>query len=413
MSSAHFPIASENARAMKNPDAIVIGSGPNGLSAAVTLAQAGHSVVVYEAEGTIGGGVRTAELTLPGFHHDICSCVHPMAAGSPYFSQLNLERFDLRWIHPEIACAHPFDDGTAAALHNPFTENTNQFGADAEPIRKLLGPFVKSWPDISKAALGPLRFPSHPFLMARFGWNAQRSAKKVAKAFSTRNARGVLAGMAAHSALPLDQPLSGGFGLILWITCYAIGWPFAAGGSQSIATALSALLRSLGGQIATGSRVKDLRELPQARTILCDLTPRQFLEIAAPQISSADRRSLQKYRYGPGSFKIDWALDAPIPWTAEVCCRAGTVHVGGTFEEIAESESAPWNGRHADRPFVLVPALCLRSKPCARRQTHCLGVLPRPECKHLRYARAHRSPNRTLRAWLPRTHPRPLREISR
>jgi phytoene dehydrogenase-like protein len=339
---------------MKNPDAIVVGSGPNGLAAAVTLAQAGHSVMVYEAEDTIGGGSRTAELTLPGFHHDICSSVHPMAAGSPYFTELSLEKFGLRWIHPEIACAHPFDNGDAAALNNPFLQNTDQFGPDAKPIRQLLGPFIKSWPDVSKSALGPLRIASHPVLMARFGWNAIHSAEKTAKAFSTKKARGVLAGMAAHSVLPLDRPMSGGFGFILWITCYAVGWPFAAGGSQSIANALSAMLKALGGEIATGSRVQDLRALPRARAVLCDVTPRQFLRMAGAQISAAERRAFEKYRYGPGSFKMDWALAAPIPWTAEACRRAGTIHIGGTFEEIAESESAVWQGNHAERPFVLV-----------------------------------------------------------
>jgi phytoene dehydrogenase-like protein len=353
------------------PDAIVIGSGPNGLAAAITIAQAGHSVVVYEAEDTIGGGARSAELTLPGFLHDICSCVHPMAAGSPFFKELNLEKFGLRWIHPEIALAHPFDDGDAAGLKNPFAENAGQFGEDAKAIRELLGPIVESWSEVSKDVLGPRQFPNRPFFMARFGWNALQPASKTAKRFSTKKARGVLAGMAGHSILPLDRWVSGGFGLILWTTCYAVGWPFAAGGSQSIVNALVALLESLGGEVVTGSRVTSLRDLPPARAILCDVTPRQFLKIGGEQIASSEKHQLEKYRYGPGSFKLDWALDAPIPWTSPVCRRAGTLHLGGTFEEIAESESAPWNGEHAERPFVLVaqPSLFDPSRAPEGKQT--------------------------------------------
>jgi phytoene dehydrogenase-like protein len=355
----------------KNPDAIVIGSGPNGLAAAITIAQAGHSVVVYEAQDTIGGGTRSAEVTLPGFVHDVCSCVHPMALGSPFFKQLNLEKFGLRWIHPEIAIAHPLDGGEAAAVNNPFTENLGQFGDDAEAIRSLLGSVVDSWEDISPDIFGPPGVPSHPFLMARFGWNAIRSARKIANKFTGTKTRGVLAGMAAHSMLPLDWSVTGGFALIFWATCYALGWPFAAGGSQSITNALVALLKSLGGEVVTGSRVSSLRDIPAARAILCDVTPRQFLEIGGGQIADSERRQLEKYKYGPGSFKVDWALDSPIPWASPACRRAGTVHIGGTFEEIAESEAAAWNGKHADRPFVLAaqPSLFDPSRAPAGKHT--------------------------------------------
>lgn len=339
---------------LSSPDAIVIGSGPNGLAAAITLAQAGRSVIVYEAEDTIGGGARSAELTLPGFVHDICSCVHPWAVGSPFFRKLNLEKLGLRWVFPEIALAHPLDDGNAAAIGNPFERNLEQFGEDAKTIRGLLEGMVEAWPELSKEILGPPHIPNHPFKMAMFGWHAIQSAAKVASKLRTKNARAVLAGMAAHSALPLDKSVTGGLGLILWATCYAIGWPFAAGGSQSLTNALVALLKSSGGEVVTGRRIKSLVDLPRARAVLCDITPRQFLAIGGEKISASERRQFEKYRYAAGSFKMDWALAAPIPWKAAECRRAGTVHVGGTFEEIAESESAAWKGATSERPFVLV-----------------------------------------------------------
>lgn len=335
-------------------DAIVIGSGPNGLAAAITLAQAGCSVIVYEAEDSLGGGARSAELTLPGFVHDICSCVHPMAAGSPFFRELNLEKFGLRWIFPEIAMAHPFDDGDAALIGNPFERNLEQFGKDAKAIRGLLEGMVQSWPEISQEILRPPHIPNHPLKMAMFGWLAIQSACKVARRFQTKKALAVLAGMAAHSVLPLDKRVTGGFGLILWATCYAVGWPFAVGGSQSLTNALVALLKSLGGEVVSGTRISSLTKLPKARVVLCDVTPRQFLAIGGAKIATSERRQLERYRYGPGSFKMDWALDAPIPWRSVDCRRAGTVHVGGTFEDIAESESAVWTGAVSERPFVLV-----------------------------------------------------------
>ena len=336
------------------PDAIVIGSGPNGLAAAVTLARAGRSVIVYEAKETIGGGARSAALTLPGFVHDVCSCVHPMAVSSPFFKELDLEKFGLRWIQPEIALAHPFDDGDAAAVHGPFADNMEQFGDDATRMRRSLGPFVDAWGELAKYVLGGKRFTARPFFMARFGWNSILSADKMASKLSTKKARSVLAGMAGHSVLPLKQAVSGGFGMILWITAYAAGWPFAAGGSQAISDALAGLLKSLGGEIVTGRPVESLRDLPAARAVLCDVTPRQFLKIGGEKISAAERRAFEKFRYSPGSFKIDWALSEPIPWKAPACRRAGTVHVGGTFEEIAASERAAWEGAQAERPFVLL-----------------------------------------------------------
>jgi phytoene dehydrogenase-like protein len=355
----------------QNPEAIVVGSGPNGLAAAVTIARAGHSVVVYEAEDTIGGGARTAELTLPGFLHDVCSCVHPMAAGSPFFKQLNLAEFGLRWIQPEIAMAHPFDDGDAAAISNPFEQNISQFGEDARAIKDLLGPSIKSWNEMSDFVLRPPSFPKHPFAMARFGWNAIQPASRIAARFRTKKARAVIAGMAAHSILPLDNYITGGFGAIIWITSYAAGWPFAAGGSQSITNALTALLKSLGGEVITKHAVGSLRDLPASRAVLCDVTPRQFIKIGGDQVEPSERRRLERYRYGPGVFKMDWALDAPIPWTAEACLRAGTVHIGGTFEEIAQSEREAWIGTYAERPFIILaqPSLFDPSRAPAGKHT--------------------------------------------
>ncbi len=337
-----------------NYDAVVVGSGPNGRAAAVRLAQAGKSIAVYEAEQTIGGGARSAELTLPGFVHDICSAVHPMAVSSPFFRTLPLDRFGLRWIQPDAPLAHPFDDGTAAVLARSLDESLMQFGEDADAVRSLIRPLVKSWEQLAEAVLGPPRIPRHPLALAHFSLNAFRPAMKLARSkFKTERARAVFAGMAAHSMLPLEQVLSGAFGLLMWATCHSVGWPFAAGGSQSLSNALADLLRSLGGEIFIGHRVKILSELPQARAVLCDITPRQFLQIAGGKISERERRALQKYRYGPGVFKADWALDGPVPWNASECARAGTVHIGGTLEEIAESEYAPMAGKIVERPFVL------------------------------------------------------------
>jgi phytoene dehydrogenase-like protein len=362
---------------MTHPDAIVVGSGPNGLAAAITIAQAGHSVRLYEAADAIGGGTHSAELTLPGFVHDICSCVHPMGVSSPFFKSLDLEKFGLRWIFPEVALAHPFDHEDAAALSNPFAHNVHQFGDDEQAVWQLLGPFIESWGELTNYVLGGARFPRRALFLAKFGWNTLQSATKIAQGLVTEKARGVLAGMAGHSLLPLEQAVSGGFGFILWITAYAAGWPFAAGGSQSIANALAALLKSLGGEIVTGSAIKNLHDLPAARAVLLDVTPRQLLQIAGKQISRGERLRLQKYRYGPGAFKMDWALDAPIPWKSDACRKAGTVHIGGTFEEIARSERAAWSNAPAEKPFIILAQPTLFDPSRA------------PAAKHIAWAYCH------------------------
>lgn len=359
-----------NAPSPGTPDAIVIGSGPNGFAAAVTLAQAGLSVVVYESEDTIGGGTRTAQLTLPNFQHDVCSSVHPMAVSSPFFQALDLKQFGLRWVFPEAALAHPLPDGDTAVIANPFDANLAQFGPDAPAIRNLLAPLVESWPDISREILAPVHVPRHFAKLARFGWNALQPAGRIATQFKMEKARAVFAGLAAHSMLPLDRWLSSATALVLWAAAYAAGWPFAAGGSQSIAAALAKSLESLGGRIITRCRITALDELPSSRAVLCDVTPRQFLAIAANRVSGSERRTFTNYRYGPGVFKLDWALDGPIPWNSPACSRAGTVHIG-SFEEIAASESRAWTGPPSERPFVLLaqPSLFDPSRAPAGKHT--------------------------------------------
>jgi phytoene dehydrogenase-like protein len=339
-------------------DAVVVGAGPNGLAAAITLAQAGCSVLLAEARGTVGGASRSAELTLPGFLHDTCSAIYPLTVGSPFFRSLPLERHGLRWIQPPLSLAHPFDDGTAAVLSQDWEETGASFGepADARAWRRLFEPFVRSWWDLADAALGPLRLPvpRHPFLMARFGLRGLRSAVSLAGRFRGFRARALFAGIAGHSFLPLERIPTASFGLILGASGHAVGWPQPAGGAQRIPDALAAILQGAGGTIRTGWTVKSLHELPRARMVLLDLTPAQLLRLGGTRWPTGYRRRLERYRYGPGVFKIDWALDAPIPWRAEACHRAGTVHLGGRLEEIAAAERASWTGSRPERPFVLL-----------------------------------------------------------
>jgi len=336
-------------------DAIVIGSGPNGLAAAITMAQAGRSVLLVEGQQTIGGATRSEEITLPGFVHDVCSAVHPMGVVSPFFRTLPLQQHGLEWVHPSAPLAHPLDDGSAVVVERSVEDTAQNLGADAGQYTKIFGGLVSQWPKLESFLLGPLGFPRHPLIAALFGLRGMRSASTVARSlFHGERARALFAGHAAHSMLPLERVPSAAFGFVLGITAHVVGWPFARGGSQNIANALASYFRSLGGTVVTGQSVQSLDELPAARTVLCDVTPRQLLSMSQARLPQSFQHSLERYRYGPGVCKLDWALDAPIPWTAKECGRAGTVHIGGTLEEIAESERAPWQGEHAQRPFVLL-----------------------------------------------------------
>lgn len=333
----------------------MIGSGPNGLAAAVTLARAGRSVRVLEAQDTIGGGTRSLALTRPGFVHDVCSTVHALAVLSPFLQTLPLDAHGLAFAHPATPFAHPFDDGSAAVVERSVDATAAALGgADARAYRDLFAPFVRRAGDLMVALLGPLGV-RHPFLMARFGSAAIRSASGLARGrFTDERTRALFAGAAAHSMVPLDYAATAGYALGLIVAAHAVGWPVARGGSQAVADALASYLRSLGGEIETGVRVESLAQLPAARAVLCDVTPRQFLAIAGDRVPPAYRRRLERYRYGPGVFKMDWALDAPVPWRAAACRRAGTIHLGGTLAEIVASERDAWEGRVAERPYVLV-----------------------------------------------------------
>ena len=340
---------------MPNPDAIIVGSGPNGLAAAIVLARAGRSVRVYEAQPAIGGGVRSGELTLAGFVHDLCSAVHPFAVASPFFRSVALGEHGLRWIEPPSQLAHPFDDGSAATLERSVGDTAAALDGDAAAYRALVGAVAADWRRLETIVLGPWRVPRHPLAAARFGVEALRSADALAcRWFAGRDARALLGGIAAHGMLPLERRPSAGVGLVLGALAHVAGWPIPQGGAQRIADAMANCLRSLGGDIVTNTPVQSLDELPPARAILCDLSPRPLLRIAGHRLPDAYRRRLERFRYGMAAFKVDWALDAPVPWRAAACARAATVHVGGTFEEIAASERDAWSGRIAERPFVLV-----------------------------------------------------------
>jgi phytoene dehydrogenase-like protein len=360
--------------------ACVIGSGPNGLAAAIVLAQAGLDVEVFEAEPTIGGASRTLPLTLPGFRHDFGSAVHPLAAGSPFFASLPLADYGLEWIHSPATLAHPFDDGTAALLPRDLAATEAALAADGRPWRALIEPLATRWPALASDILGPiLHLPKHPILLARFGLNAVLPATTVARRrFRTAQAQALFAGLAAHSFLALDRPLSASFGLVLAATAHAIGWPIPCGGAQSIADALAAHLTHLGGRITTSTRIASLADLPTCDLILCDLTPRQLLALApAGRLTDTYRRQLSRYQYGPGVFKVDYALSSPIPWNSPSCAQAATVHLGGTLTEIAASESAMASGYHAAKPFVLL------SQPTLFEPTRA------PDGQHIAWAYCH------------------------
>jgi phytoene dehydrogenase-like protein len=335
-------------------DAVVVGAGPNGLAAAIELARAGLSVRVREAAETVGGGTRSAELTLPGFVHDVCSAIHPLGFGSPFLRSLPLEDHGLEWVEPPAALAHPFDNGTAVLLERSPEGAAPTLGEDGVRWRRLFAPLVQDADSLLEEVLAPLHVPAHPLTLARFGLRALLPATTVARhSFRGVRARGFFAGLAAHSMLPLERPPSAAFGLMLGLLGHAVGWPFPRGGSQMIADSLASYLRSLGGEIETGRRVESLGELGNARLVLLDLSPRGLLALAGDRLPTRYRRRLERYRYGPGVFKLDWALDGPVPWNAEECSRAATVHLGATLEEIATSEAAPAQGRVVERPYVL------------------------------------------------------------
>lgn len=335
-------------------DAVVVGSGPNGLAAAITLQQQGLSVLLLEARDSIGGGMRTAALTLPGFHHDICAAILPMAATSPFFTTLPLEQYGLEYLYPPVEAAHPFDDGSAAVLKRSVPETARLLGADEAAYLSLMQPVVADWPLIAKDILGPLRFPQYPLRMARFGLKALPSAATIAKRFSTEKAKGLWAGMTAHSIQPLTNYTTSAIGLVLSAAGHLYGWPVPKGGTISVANALASYFESLGGKIQTGFTVSNLQQLPAAHAVLFDVTPKQLMAIAGDQFSALYKWQLNRYRYGMGVFKVDWALDGPIPFTAPECRQAGTVHLGNTFKEIASAEQFAASGGHPQRPFVLL-----------------------------------------------------------
>jgi phytoene dehydrogenase-like protein len=335
-------------------DAIVVGAGPNGLTAAVVLAEAGLRVLVVEGQPTIGGGARTEALTEPGFAHDVCSAIHPVGVLSPIFRRLRLERHGLEWIEPPIALAHPFDEGEPGLLLPSIAATEAALGLTDGSWGRLMRPLVDRAHDLFDGILRPIRIPRHPFLMARFGWSGLRSCAALVERFSTKRARGLFAGCAAHSFLPLDAMGTASFGLVLAIAAHAVGWPLARGGSRVIVEALASRLRELGGDIHTGETVVSLASLPEARVVLFDCMPRSIARIAGDALPEDFRRKLEAFRHGPGAFKVDWALDGPIPWRSAECGRAGTVHLGPTYEEIARCEADVNRGRIPDRPFVLV-----------------------------------------------------------
>ena len=364
---------------LQRKKACVIGAGPNGLAAAIVLAKAGLAVEVFEAESQLGGAARTMELTLPGFHHDFGSAVHPMAVGSPFFSSLPLHDYGLEWIHSPAPLAHPLDDGTAVLLERKFDDAQAALGEDGAAWRGLMEPFATRWNELAHDILRPLlAWPSHPFLLARFGMDALPSANFVARhRLRTERARALFAGLSAHSFLSLDRTLSASFGMVMGITAHAVGWPVPRGGAQSITNAMSGYLAALGGRIHASTRIESFRQLPACDLTLCDITPQQLLHLSDKKFSPSYRNRLRRYRYGPGVFKVDYALASPIPWTAADCLRAATVHVGGSMKEIAASEAAMSQGKISERPFVLVTQPTLFDTSRA------------PEGKHIAWAYCH------------------------
>ncbi len=344
-------------------DAVVIGSGPNGLAAAITLAKAGLSVVIYEAHATVGGGMRSEELTLPGYVHDVCSAIHPLALSSPFFHTLPLE---IEWIHPPTPLAHPHDDGTAVLLENSLELTAKNLGNDGDAYTKLMEPLVKNWEKLAPEILAPLHLPRHPWLLSRFGWYGLKPAEKLwNQQFKEERARSLFAGLAAHSMMPLDRRLTSAFGLVLSIQAHHNGWPLPKGGSQTIADTLATYFKSLGGKIVTNTKIETL---PDAKIVMCDTSPKQLMKLA--QFPEKYKRKLENFRYGQGVFKLDWALSDPIPWKAKEAKEAGTLHIGGTAEEIARCEKQVWENIHPEKPFVILSQPTLFDPTRAPRGKH-------------------------------------------
>ncbi|MFO7444979.1 MAG: NAD(P)/FAD-dependent oxidoreductase [Ignavibacteriaceae bacterium] len=351
-------------------DAIVIGSGPNGLSSAIRLAQKKLKVKIFEAKDTIGGGGRTAELTLPGFKHDICSAIHPLAIGSPFLKNLPLDKFGLEWVHPPAAVCQPFDDGTALSISKSIEDSAECFGDDYDAYKKMMEPLVKNWHLIESDLLGPLRIPKHPFAAARFGYYALFPAESFIKRFKNEKIKSFFLGLAAHAVLPLNNILTTAIGLVLAIYAHKYGWPFPKGGTQSLSDAMASYFISLGGEIETNKEIKSLSELPSAKAYLFDVTPKQLLNIAGNSLSKRYISSLKKFKYGPGSFKMDFAMDGAIPWKAEACRKTATVHIGSTAEEIISSEKCAWQGKLSPRPFLIVAQQSLFDNTRAPKDKH-------------------------------------------
>jgi len=336
-------------------DAVVVGSGPNGLAAAITIARENLAVLLLESEETIGGGIRTKELTLPDFHHDVCAAIHPLALASPFFRSLELTQFGVEWIHPPVPLAHPLDNDMTVLMERSLDNTARGLGRDRESYHRLLDPFVERWEKLVGDLLKPLGLPEHPFSALRFSLKGFMSARSLADQwFKDARARALFAGNSCHSILPLEAMSSGAFGIMLTMVGHAVGWPVAKGGSQTLAEALASCFLLLGGKITVNAPVSSIKDLPSARVVLFDVSPRNLDRIVGDRFPGSYRKHLQGHRHGPGAFKVDWALDGPIPWKDKECLQAGTLHCGGTFEEIAASERQVWQGIAPERPFVLL-----------------------------------------------------------
>jgi len=370
-------------------DAVVVGSGPNGLAAAVVLARAGVSVLVVEGAATIGGGTRTEALTLPGFVHDVCSAVHPLAASSPLFTTLPLHEHGLEWIEPPLALVHPFDDGPPARLERDIDATASSLGADRERYLALVGPFARQWSALAIDALAPLHWPAHPVLLARFGFYGLQSIERLVSRFSDRAASAMLAGIAGHANRPMSSAGMGALALVLASAGHRVGWPIARGGSRAVTDALASYLITLGGKIETNAPLRSLAELASARAVLLDVTPRDVMRLAGDVLPDWYRRALSRFRYGPGVFKVDWALSGAVPWRSPECARAGTLHLAGSYDQVAAGEAVVARGEHPEHPLVLVA------------QPSCFDATRAPEGKHTLWGYCH-VPNGSTVDMLPR-----------